>query len=56
MTIAPIGEGCTVHLVSELVPDNRLLRAAALVARPIVRFGHDWILDTGASQFAASAL
>jgi len=21
------------------------------VARPVVRFGHDWVLDTGAAQF-----
>lgn len=56
MRIEAEGAGCSVHLVSELAPDNRLLRTAAFVARPIVRFGHDWVLDTGASQFAASAL
>ena len=56
LRITPEGPGCAVHLLSELTPDNRLLRAAALLARPIVRFGHDWVLDTGASQFGASAL
>lgn len=54
--VAADGAGSVVRLVSELMPNNRILRAAALVARPIVRFGHDWVLDTGASQFAASAL
>ncbi len=44
--------GCDTRLVSLLEPGNRLLRAVATVARPMVRFGHDWVLDTGARQFA----
>jgi uncharacterized protein YndB with AHSA1/START domain len=56
LEVTPEGTGSAVHLVSELIPDNRVLRAAAFLAKPIVRFGHDWVLDTGASQFAASAL
>jgi uncharacterized protein YndB with AHSA1/START domain len=55
LDITPDGTGSTVRLVSELIPDNRALRAAAFVARPVVRFGHDWVLDTGARQFAAFA-
>ncbi len=45
--------GCDVHLTSVLAPGNRLLRAVATVARPMARFGHDWVLDTGARQFAS---
>ena len=56
LEVVPDGSGSAVRLVSELTPDNRVLRAASVVARPIVRFGHDWVLDTGASQFAARAL
>jgi hypothetical protein len=48
--------GSTVRLRSALAPANPLLRGVALFARPIVRFGHDWVLDTGASQFRRRAL
>jgi uncharacterized protein YndB with AHSA1/START domain len=52
LTIVPDGEGCEARLVSSLAPANSLLRAFASVARPVVRFGHDWVLDQGARQFA----
>ena len=42
---------CRVRLISSLSPGNRYLRAVAVMARPLVRFGHDWVLDTGARQF-----
>lgn len=45
--------GCEARLVSALAPGNRVLRAVATVGRPMVRFGHDWVLDTGARQFAS---
>ena len=45
-----------VRLASSLAPANRFLQAVALVARPVARFGHDWVLDTGAKQFRARAL
>jgi hypothetical protein len=28
----------------------------ARVAQPVVTFGHDWVLDTGARQFRSRAL
>lgn len=45
-----------VRLVSRLAPSNSFLRRIARVARPVVRFGHDWVLDTGAAQFRRGAL
>jgi hypothetical protein len=48
--------GCVVRLQSDLAPGNRYLRAVASVARPLVRYGHDWVLDTGARQFSRRAL
>ena len=33
-----------------------MLRTFAAVARPVVRFGHDWVLDTGVQQFRSRAL
>ena len=46
---------CELHLVSTLEPRHPGLRALAVVGRPMIRFGHDWVLDTGATQFARSA-
>ena len=50
------GGGTDVRLVSALAPANPILRRIARLAAPIARFGHDWVLDTGASQFRRSAL
>jgi uncharacterized protein YndB with AHSA1/START domain len=56
LTIGPHPEGCEARLVSSLAPAHSLLRAVASVARPLVRFGHDWVLDQGARQFARHAI
>ena len=55
LDIAAHENGCEIRLQSALGPDNRLLRAIATTARPLVRFGHNWVLDTGAQQFAERA-
>jgi uncharacterized protein YndB with AHSA1/START domain len=54
--VAPTGEGCDVRLTSSLAPSSRAFGLLAKLARPIVRRGHDWVLDTGASQFASRAV
>jgi uncharacterized protein YndB with AHSA1/START domain len=51
LTVAPTDEGCTARLTSRLAPSSRFLQGVALVARPVVTLGHDWVLDTGARQF-----
>ena len=56
LDVGPWGTGAEVRLVSELSPTNALLRAVAVAAGPVVRFGHDWVLDTGARQFSERAL
>ena len=40
------------HLVADLSPQKRSMQALSTVARPLVTFGHHWVLDTGARQFA----
>lgn len=40
--------GTDARLVSCLAPAGSVLRVVATVARPVARFGHDWVLDTGA--------
>lgn len=56
LEIEAVAGGCEVNLRSTLSPRNDVLRVAATVARPIVRFGHDWVLDTGVRQFRRRAL
>lgn len=54
---ADAGPGaCRLHLVSDLAPGNAALQVIAAAARPVVRRGHDWVLDTGARQFVDRAL
>ncbi|MET0326454.1 MAG: SRPBCC family protein [Ilumatobacteraceae bacterium] len=54
--IAPTADGSEIHLRSALTPSNRAFGFLAAIARPIVRRGHDWVLDTGAQQFVSRAL
>ena len=56
LEIAENGSGCRLHLVSDLAPGNSALQIIAAAARPVVRRGHDWVLDTGAKQFVERAL
>jgi uncharacterized protein YndB with AHSA1/START domain len=48
--------GCVAHLHSSLAPGNAALRLISRVAAPVARFGHDWVLDSGARQFIARAV
>jgi hypothetical protein len=43
--------GSEARLISNLEPDNGLLKAVARLAAPMVRYGHDWVIDRGARQF-----
>lgn len=52
LTLVPVeGGGSEVRLVSDLAPASGVLRAFALVARPLVVWGHDWVLAEGIRQF-----
>jgi uncharacterized protein YndB with AHSA1/START domain len=48
--------GSELRLTSELAPANRLLRSLGTLARPLARYGHDWVITTGARQFERAAL
>lgn len=57
LTVTPVDDGGSeVRLESSLAPANPFLKGIARVAAPVVRFGHDWVLDTGAGQFRRRAL
>jgi len=48
-------DGCTALLASSLAPGNATLRLVSRLAAPVARFGHDWVLNSGARQFIAKA-
>lgn len=51
LEIRHVEGGSELRLRSSLAPRSDLLRLVAVVARPLVERGHDWVLDTGARQF-----
>lgn len=55
LTVVGNGNGSTARLRSELYPANPLLRRAGAVARPLIEWGHDWVLDEGCKQFVRRA-
>ncbi len=54
--VAAGASATVVHFVSDLAPAAGVLRAFAAVARPLVAWGHDWVIDQGVRQFRAAAL
>ena len=56
LTLRDADNGCTATLDSSLAPGNRALRLVSRFAAPIARFGHDWVLDSGARQFITRAV
>lgn len=56
LVVTPNHDHTEARLLSDLEPGNRMLRAVTGLARPLARFGHEWVLDTGARQFRERAL
>jgi uncharacterized protein YndB with AHSA1/START domain len=56
LTLDDTGTGCIATLDSSLAPGNTALRLVSRFAGPIARFGHDWVLDSGARQFITRAV
>jgi uncharacterized protein YndB with AHSA1/START domain len=54
--VHPAVEGSELRLVAMLAPGSSVLRSIARIAPPVVRFGHDWVIDTGLRQFRRRAL
>ncbi|MET0729336.1 MAG: hypothetical protein ABWZ76_13660 [Acidimicrobiales bacterium] len=54
--ITATSAGSEARLVARLAPGNGFLRAASRLAGPLVRLGHDWVLDTAARQFMTQAV
>jgi hypothetical protein len=56
LDIEPRPTGASARLVWELEVRRPLLRAAARVARPVLLWGHEWVVRTGVEQFRRAAL
>ena len=56
LEIAPADDGSTASLIWTVELRAPLLRAASVVARPVMEWGHDWIVDNGVRQFRRKAL
>ncbi len=41
---------CEARVLSSLAPSSRVMGAAAWLMAPVARWGHDWVLSTGARQ------
>ena len=50
------GDRAEARLVWEVDVRDPLLRTAARVARPLMEWGHEWVVDTGVEQFRRRAL
>jgi len=46
-------EGSSARLAWTLAVERPLLRRVAAVARPMLQWGHDWVVDRGVEQFRA---
>lgn len=55
LDVVPTDDGCEARLISSLEPHSPVLRGVGRVARPVIAWGHDWVLDQGARQFASRA-
>ncbi|MGP0030722.1 MAG: hypothetical protein ACLPVF_09485 [Acidimicrobiales bacterium] len=56
LTLEESPGGCVARLASSLAPGNATLRLVSRLAAPVARFGHDWVLDSGARQFVSRAV
>lgn len=56
LEVAAHPKGSTARLAWELDLRDPMLRLASRVARPIMQWGHDWVITTGVRQFRQRAL
>ena len=50
--IEPAGDATRLALTSSIEATRRPIAVLAILAGPLARWGHDWVLDNGARQFA----
>jgi hypothetical protein len=55
LTLHGVAGACEVVVRSDLQPRSGFLKVLANTLPPVARFGHDWILSTGAAPFERRA-
>lgn len=55
LEVVPTASGSDLHFRSDLGPRSPALATVARFAEPMVRFGHDWVIDAGLRQFRRRA-
>jgi hypothetical protein len=56
LEVGSTSAGSFARLAWELHVERRFLRAGARLARPVLQWGHDWVVANGVDQFRTSAL
>jgi hypothetical protein len=56
LEVAERGTRSTARLAWELSIQRPMLRMAATVGRPVLQWGHDWVITNGVEQFRRRAL
>lgn len=56
LEIAATSLGATARLAWEVEVCRPVLRTAAIVARPVLQWGHDWVVSSGVEQFRRAAI
>ena len=56
LVLTPSGGGSLVDVGWAMKPRSRAMQAAAMLARPLLRWSHEWVLARGLEQFRRTAL
>ena len=56
LDLAPSAAGSAVDVEWDMRPRSRAMQVAAVMARPLLRWSHEWVLARGLDQFRQRAL
>jgi uncharacterized protein YndB with AHSA1/START domain len=56
LTLTPTETGSAIDVDWQMRPRSRAMQLAAVVARPLLRWSHEWVLARGLEQFRQRAL
>src|SRR5438270_7413368 len=56
LAVSATAGGSTVDIEWDMRPRSRPMQMAAIVARPLLRWSHEWVLSRGLEQFRSRAL
>ena len=56
LTLTPTEAGSAIDVEWDMKPRSRAMQLAAVMARPLLRWSHEWVLARGLEQFRQRAL